>query len=297
MLTSAPTITDAAPAPKLKSMHGSPLYSAIGLVTLAFASSPLAAQSDETPPPSEAQTEAGESADNAKTTPQEQVDESVILLETPLPERPEVEREKRKQAAKEAKEKAKEAAKKKDAEPLPAAERVLRQARALLEERGCAAAAPALRVAAAWGEGYEAAQQELGECLLTLSTTSEDASPLEASLMREEGVFALRRAAYAGNARAQRRLAILYATPTEPEANPHEALKWALVYEENPEASLYGFGPFPPTMVDGLKRDVGPAQTEAAEAFAAGFTETPLSQYEPPKPKKKKRRRIRTGRL
>ncbi|MEO0398312.1 MAG: hypothetical protein AAF224_02690 [Pseudomonadota bacterium] len=161
---------------------------------------------------------------------------------------------------------------------IQAGGRVLAQARATLKKKGCAAAAPAYRVVAGMGEGFEAAQHELGDCLLSIET--ED--PVEKALFQEEGVFWLKRAAHAGNARAQRKLAILFASPAAGHHAPADALAWALSYESNPEADLYGFGPLPRTMVAGLKGDLDPADVVAAEAFAEGFEELTLAPYEPP---------------
>ena len=175
---------------------------------------------------------------------------------------------------------------------LPAGARVLAEARRLLKAKGCPGAAPAYRVAAATGAGMEAAQHELGDCLMEM----EGASDIETALFRQEGAFWLVRAAHAGNARAQRRLAMLHASPVGGAHDPAAALRWALVYEKNPRADLYGFGPLPPTMVEGLKRDLPPADAAAAEAFAAGFTALPLAAYAPPtREEVEKRARQRGG--
>ena len=158
------------------------------------------------------------------------------------------------------------------------AERVLRQARTLRTEQGCQDAAPGLRVAAAMGRGFEAAQHELGDCLLQIKAPS----PTEAALYQEEAIFWLKRAAYAGNARAQRKLATLYAAPNSEHSNVGAALKWALVYEKNGDADLYGYKSFPPTFLPGLKTSSTEDVIADAERFAADFSPVHLGIYAPP---------------
>ncbi|MBI1365536.1 MAG: hypothetical protein GC153_06215 [Alphaproteobacteria bacterium] len=171
------------------------------------------------------------------------------------------------------------------AEPAPArpptaaeANRILAFARETRQAKGCEAALADYRVIAAMGEGFEAAQDELGECLLE----APGASAIETTLRREEALFWLRRAAYAGNARAQRALAELYAGPKNPEHSDLEALKWALLYEANPDASLYGYKDFPRTFVPGLKGVLSPEAVEEAQAFVKNFTPVRLALYQGP---------------
>lgn len=175
----------------------------------------------------------------------------------------------------------------KDREPPPVdvaagPERLLERARAVRTSEGCLEAAPTYRVVAAMGEGQEAAQHELGECLLLIA----GATPAETALFRQEAAFWLVRAAHAGNARAQRALAVHLGSNANADAAPAEALKWALVYEKNGEAALYGYKSLPPTFVPGLKSDVGPAAVAAAEAFAAAFAPLTLAKFAPPPPDK-----------
>ncbi|MGE0408153.1 MAG: hypothetical protein AB7P23_02695 [Amphiplicatus sp.] len=166
------------------------------------------------------------------------------------------------------------------------AARVMAYARDLRKEKGCEAAAPAYRVIAAMGEGFETAQHELGECLLSM----QGARPEETALFRKEGLFWLERAAYAGNARAQRALALLYGAGDNAARAPAEALKWALVYQKNPDADLYGYQSLPPTYVPGLRKDLGDAAIADAEAFAKGFSPIRLGVYSgPPRPKRTER--------
>lgn len=158
-------------------------------------------------------------------------------------------------------------------------------ARKLRADKGCAAAAPAFRVIAAMGEGNEAAQHELGECLLEM----EGANAAETTLFREEARFWLTRAAYAGNARAQRRLVLDMAAPANALHDPKAALQWALVYDKNPTADLYGYKELPKTLVPGLKASLAPEAIAEAEAFATGFVPLALAKFEAPKAEKQKR--------
>lgn len=156
--------------------------------------------------------------------------------------------------------------------------RLIMYARKLREEKGCAEAAPTFRVIAGMGEGQEAAQHELGECLFEMTGANET----ETSLFHQEGVFWLTRAAFAGNARAQRKLAMAMASPADPLHDAKGALKWALVYQKNPTADLYGYGPFPPTLIPGLKSSLSSADVLDAEKFAAEFNPLPLKKFEGP---------------
>lgn len=157
-------------------------------------------------------------------------------------------------------------------------------ARNLREEKGCMDAAPAYRVVAGMGEGQEAAQHELGECLIEMKS----ANDVETALFRQEGEFWLTRAAFAGNARAQRRLAMAMASPANPLHNPKGSLMWSLIYSKNPTADLYGFGPLPVTLVPGLKSSLTGIDIAEAEKFAAEFTPIMLAKYEGPKRDRRK---------
>lgn len=165
------------------------------------------------------------------------------------------------------------------------AQRILAHARKVREDTGCLEAAPGLRVVAAMGEGQEAAQHELGECLLLIA----GARPDETALFRQEAEFWLARAAFAGNARAQRALAIHYGTASNADASPAAALKWALVYEKNGEGDVYGYKTLPPTFVPGLKSGLAAADIAMAEAFATDFAPIALKAFTPPPREKVKR--------
>lgn len=162
--------------------------------------------------------------------------------------------------------------------------RLASHARRLRETKGCASALAAYRVIAGMGEGQEAAQHELGECLLTI----DGASPSETALFRQEGQFWLTRAAYAGNARAQRRLVLDMAAPANALHDPKAALQWALVYDGNPTADLYGYKELPKTLVPGLKAALSPEAIAEAEAFAAAFIPLTMQKFEAPKRDKAK---------
>lgn len=157
--------------------------------------------------------------------------------------------------------------------------RLIMVARAIREEKGCAAAAPTFRVLAGMGEGEEAAQHELGECLMTL----EGADAVETALFRQEGEFWLTRAAFAGNARAQRKLAMDMASPASPLHNPKGAYMWTLIYGKNPTADLYGYKALPATLAPGLKSSLSEADAAEAETFASSFKPIALAKFEAPK--------------
>lgn len=158
------------------------------------------------------------------------------------------------------------------------ASRIIAFARALREEKGCAAAVPTYRVVAAMGAGLEAAQHELGECLIAI----EGASPAETALYKQEALFWLTRAAYAGNARAQRALAVYYGAGDNPDRSEKEALRWALVYQANGEADLYGYKALPPTFAPGLRSALSAAEVADAEAFAKTFSAIRMAAYKSP---------------
>jgi hypothetical protein len=114
-------------------------------------------------------------------------------------------------------------------------------------------------------------------------------TPTETALFRQEGRFWLTRAAYAGNARAQRRLVLEMSAPANAQHDPKAALQWALVYEKNPTSALYGYKELPKTLVPGLKSSLTPEAIAEAETFAAGFTPLYLQKFEAPKIEKGKR--------
>jgi TPR repeat protein len=153
--------------------------------------------------------------------------------------------------------------------------RILTVARQIKNDKGCADAAPHYRVAAAMGEGFEVAQRELGGCLLEM-TGSTDA---ETALFRKEGMFWLERAAYAGNAAAQKALATELAKSPAASA---DAFKWALAFEKSGEAKLYGYAPLAPQFTEGLRAALTPQQIADAESFAANFSVVRMAPYAAP---------------
>lgn len=165
------------------------------------------------------------------------------------------------------------------------ASRILAYAREIKETKGCAEAAPAYRVIAAMGEGLEAGQHELAECLLTMTGTTD----ADTALFHEEAFFWLKRAAFAGNARAQRSLSFLYGAGNSTHPSAEDALKWALVYQANGDSDLYGFKELPATYIPGLKNTLSAEEVATAETFASSFAAIHLTPYKgPPRPKLKK---------
>lgn len=157
------------------------------------------------------------------------------------------------------------------------AQRLLGMARSLRETEGCAEAAPVYRVLAGFGEGLEPAQVELGECLLEM----EGGGAQETALFRREALFWLERAAYAGDGRAQRRLAEYYAAVQTPHGDAQKALGWALLFAENGDAELYGLAGFPKTFETGLRASLSDAAIRDAEKFAEDFSIIRMAIYAP----------------
>lgn len=171
---------------------------------------------------------------------------------------------------------------------------IIAYAREIRETKGCAAAAPNYRVVAAMGDGFDAAQHELGECLLTMTGVNET----ETALFREEATFWLKRAAFAGNARAQRSLSYMYGAGNSANPSVKDALKWALVYQGNGDSDVYGFKELPATYIPGLRHDLSPEDVAAAETFAASFAAIHMTVYRaPPRPKEKGNRERLEGPL
>ncbi len=169
--------------------------------------------------------------------------------------------------------------------PAPAInqpERLLAHARNVQAEKGCDKAIPTYRVIAGFGEGYEVAQYELGACLLETAPTTK-----QAALLTQEGLFWLRRAAWAGNARAQWRLAMVLSGAPSPYAEnvgavPAEAMGWALVYKENSSRELYGLAPVYPKVLNHLNVTLPQSAKAEATTFAADFAEVKMAIFTPP---------------
>lgn len=161
---------------------------------------------------------------------------------------------------------------------------LLSKAREIQAEQGCAAAIPAYRVISSFGEGYHVAQYELGACLLSL----EGKGQAETDLFRMESVFWLNRAAWAGNARAQQKLAyLLSGDPAQPMASirpdPEQAAMWAIVYHANSARELYGLAEISPSVADHLAATLTPEEQQQAEAAAAAFQPIEMARFIPPR--------------
>ncbi|MEM8935830.1 MAG: hypothetical protein AAGC77_05435 [Pseudomonadota bacterium] len=159
-------------------------------------------------------------------------------------------------------------------------ERLLSGARRLEAAKGCEAAIPLYRVSASMGAGHEIGQFELASCLLE----REGASPAETTLLRDEALLWLNRAAWAGEARAQHLLAeTLSGAETQRvegiAPDPARALGWAIVYEENPSRELYALPSV--TALDHLNATLSPALKASAEAFADDFEEIEMALFDP----------------
>ncbi len=163
---------------------------------------------------------------------------------------------------------------------------LLAHARDTQAKKGCKAALAAYRVTASFGDGYDIAQYELGACLLTIEAENK----VEAVLFAQEASFWLTRAAWAGNARAQLKLAM--ALSGAPAAGgdtlspaPADAMKWALVFEQNSARALYNMKPVSPTVMDHLNAALNPETMAAAQAFADGFKPITMAAFAAPRRK------------
>lgn len=160
---------------------------------------------------------------------------------------------------------------------------LLARARDLQARQGCARAAPSYRVIAAFGEGYEVAQYELGACLLEI----DGASAEETALFRNESLFWLRRAAWAGNPRAQGKLAtVLSGAPAQLIAqiapDPVEAMMWAIVYDGNGVRGIYNLPDMNGPVADHLDIMLDAAGLETARRRAGEFHKIEMASFIPP---------------
>jgi len=128
---------------------------------------------------------------------------------------------------------------------------------ALKSKGDCAGAVRKLRQVAAIGPGYENAQTGLGECLLGTNKGSE----LSADYL--EGLTWLRRAADAGWAEAQGRLAYAHALGPVAIRNAEEAAYWLALYRTNSGRSRVGFVPLPDDQLAAVDAAI-PAAAKAA---------------------------------
>ena len=162
--------------------------------------------------------------------------------------------------------------------------KLLAHARDTQAKKGCTAALPAYRIISSFGDGYEIAQYELGACLLE----SAGESDAETTLLREEAALWLRRAAWAGNARAQLSLAKLLSgapgTSLGVAPAPEEALGWSAIYNENAQRDLYDLPAVPDAVTAHIETALDMAARDRAHAFAASFTPVKMAAYTPPRP-------------
>lgn len=180
---------------------------------------------------------------------------------------------------------------------------ILAAARTVQAEKGCPRAVPLYRAAAGYGRGYEVAQFELATCLFRLAGRN----AADTRLLRDEGFFWLKRASWAGNARAQRELVRLFAPGDRPRehdagipADPYRALVWALIYNRNPQRDLYALPAIGQSVMDAVNSPLSGKQKEDALEFADAFRVLELPSYIPPaQPDRKtgmQRERPATGR-
>ncbi len=159
---------------------------------------------------------------------------------------------------------------------------LLAQARDLQAKQGCVKAAPVYRIVSGHGDGHDTAQYELGACLLEIDGENE----IETALFRQEALFWLNRAAFAGNARAQGKLAeALSGAPAyrvgAVAADPVAARAWAIVYDANGTRDTFGLRPLPGLVTDHLSGALSPADEAAARARAAQFTKISMESFVP----------------
>ncbi len=159
---------------------------------------------------------------------------------------------------------------------------LLAQARDMNAREGCARAAPVYRIVSSHGEGHEVAQYELGACLLEMT----GASDAETTLFRQEALFWLERAAWAGNPRAQGKLAeLLSGAPaygaTFVPADAQEAMMWSIVYAANGVRDVYGLRDLPPLVRDHLSASISPQALAAAQREANAYVKISMSEFVP----------------
>ncbi|WP_425410352.1 hypothetical protein [Hyphococcus sp.] len=159
---------------------------------------------------------------------------------------------------------------------------LLAKARDIQAKQGCAKAAPTYRIVSSYGEGYEIAQYELGACLLEI----EGGSVTETALFRDEGLFWLKRAAWAGNPRAQLKLAeILSGEPgsavSHISADPARAMVWSIVYDQNGARETYGLKPVGPIVAGHLRAVLSAEMMDAARGDAARFQQISMDEFVP----------------
>ncbi|MCB2106622.1 MAG: hypothetical protein KDE14_02925 [Rhodobacteraceae bacterium] len=142
----------------------------------------------------------------------------------------------------------------------------------------CDLAAEILKPVANLGPGYEGAQFALGDCLTRTAATS-------ASTSFADGLTWLIRAADAGWAEAQGRLAEIYALGPDDMRKPEEAAYWLALYVSNTQKARIGFEPLPADSLKRIADTLMPEQITAGEARARSWTRKawiPPRMEEPP---------------
>jgi len=146
-------------------------------------------------------------------------------------------------------------------------------------EGNCALAIDILRPVANLGPGYEGAQFALGDCLVrTAPTTTATAFA--------DGMTWLIRAADAGWAEAQGRLAEIYAIGANEMRNLDEAAYWISLYRLNAQKARIGFQPLPDATEKAIMAALSPAQLDQGKQRALLWQRTawlpPNKNAEPP---------------
>ncbi|PQA88432.1 hypothetical protein [Hyphococcus luteus] len=159
---------------------------------------------------------------------------------------------------------------------------LLAKARDFQAREGCARAAPVYRIVASHGAGHDVAQYELGACLLEMQGESD----AETGLFRQEALFWLSRAAWAGNPRAQGKLAeILSGAPAYAASHvapdPEKAMMWAIVYGDNGVRNVYGLADTPQLVSSHLDAVLSPEARAQAKREAASFRKITMAEFEP----------------
>ncbi len=112
------------------------------------------------------------------------------------------------------------------------------QAMAYKQNDECSRAIPLLEPMAKRGHGFEVAQYELGQCLLTTARTA--SSPADAARTRADGAAWILKAANSQIPAAQQAAIQLYEEGIGVPADPLEAAKWLLLLERNPLRRVFG---------------------------------------------------------
>lgn len=160
---------------------------------------------------------------------------------------------------------------------------LLSKARDTQAQHGCARAIPAYRIVSSYGAGYEVAQFELGACLLEVATEN----TTEEALFRSEGLLWLRRAAWAGNPRAQGKLAEVLSglkvfSDERVASDPIEAMMWAAIYDRNGSRNVFSLPDIPKPVINHINGQLSPTDLALAQKRAAEFRKIEMASFVPP---------------